>query len=215
MHGVGIDLLNSVIKPGSNVLDIGFGSGFVSAILAVLVGDTGHVYAIDHIQEFAEIATKNITKDNPSLLKRITLKIGDGFKGIPESGPYNAIYIGAAVEEIPNTLIQQLKLGGRMIVPVGPATGFHQLMQVDITATDEVKIKSLGSTVRFVPLTTEVNQRTGDPSLVGGKARRMKVDENSESLLILPKIIPAPDTHPGDFERLRADLQKARQNRKS
>lgn len=80
------------------MLDVGSGSGYMTACFALLVGPQGHVYAIDHVKELVETSVKNIQKDNPQLLHRITTKVGDGMLGWPEHAPYDVIYVGAAAE---------------------------------------------------------------------------------------------------------------------
>jgi protein-L-isoaspartate(D-aspartate) O-methyltransferase len=92
--------LVDVIQPGAKVLDVGCGSGYMTACFALLVGSQGHVYAIDHVKELVETSIKNIQKDNPQLLHRITTKVGDGMLGWPEHAPYDVIYVGAAAESI-------------------------------------------------------------------------------------------------------------------
>jgi SAM-dependent methyltransferase len=93
-------VLAEVIQPGAKVLDVGSGSGYMSACFALLVGVHGHVYAIDHVKELVEQSIRNIQKDNPQLLHRITTKVGDGTLGWPEHAPYDVIYVGAAAESI-------------------------------------------------------------------------------------------------------------------
>lgn len=76
---------------------------------------------------------------------------GDGFAGWSEHGPYDAIYVGAAAAEIPRALVDQLREGGRLLLPVGPSTAFHRYLQVDKLPGGEITVKDLG-TVRFTPL---------------------------------------------------------------
>lgn len=105
------------------------------ACLAELVGPTGRVFGVEHVEELTNLATNNLAAcgggyqniellstipfANPSLANRVyrSREAGDGFAGWEEGGPYDAIYVGAAAETLPEALIQQLRPGGRMIVP--------------------------------------------------------------------------------------------------
>jgi protein-L-isoaspartate(D-aspartate) O-methyltransferase len=116
MHAISLEVLAEVIQPGAKVLDVGSGSGYMTACFAMLVGPNGRVYAIDHVKELVEMSLKNIQKDNPQLLHRITTKVGDGMLGWPEHAPYDVIYVGAAAEKMPQALLDQLKPGGRLLV---------------------------------------------------------------------------------------------------
>jgi protein-L-isoaspartate(D-aspartate) O-methyltransferase len=95
----GLDLLAEVIGgEGARVLDVGSGSGYVTACLAHMVGPRGRVYAIDHIPELVRASLDNIERASPDLLERIDVRVGDGFAGLEEEGPFDAIYVAAAAE---------------------------------------------------------------------------------------------------------------------
>jgi len=188
---IGMDILASKITEGSTVLDVGSGSGYITAILAEMVGEKGRVVGIDHIPELVEGAPINIKKGNPHLLPRIQFVVGDGRSGHKDSAPYDAIYAAAAPEEIPKDLLSQLKPGGRMIIPVGSAHGYHRLQQVDVTEDgSEIIVKDLGN-VRFVPLTEKSLQLAG--------TEKLKVP-------VRVQVIPAPDSNPGELRILRKNL---------
>eukprot|EP00904_Undaria_pinnatifida_P001390 jgi/Undpi1/11251/HiC_scaffold_30.g13549.m1 len=89
----------------------------------------------DYIPDLVGLTKENLDKDDESLLSsgKVTLKTGDGWKGWAEHGPYDAIHVGAAAETIPEDLVSQLKVGGRMVVPVGPQSSSQMLVQVDRT----------------------------------------------------------------------------------
>ena len=106
-------------RPGDKVLEIGTGSGYQAAVLAEIVcrdGD-GHVYSIERIPELAEYARRNLERTGYS--DCVTVITGDGTRGYPKEAPYDRIIVTAAAPDIPEPLIEQLKDGGRMVIPVG------------------------------------------------------------------------------------------------
>jgi len=130
------------LKPGDKVLEIGTGSGYQAAVLAEIAGE---VYTIEIIEELASTARARLSEmgyDN------IVVKQGDGYYGWPEKAPFDAIIITAAPPRIPAELLNQLKIGGKMIVPVG--TIHQELLLVERTESG-IKKRSL-LPVRFVPM---------------------------------------------------------------
>jgi len=104
------------VKKGDKVLDIGSGSGWQTALLATLAGHTGQVYAIERLKELKEFGEANCQKYNFDNIRFIE---GDGSKGLPEEAPFDKIIVAAAASEIPEALKEQLKVGGRLVIPVG------------------------------------------------------------------------------------------------
>lgn len=130
-------------KPGFVVLEIGTGSGYQAAVLSEIVSK---VYTIEIVKELASEATARLTKLN---YKNAAVKTGDGYFGWKEHAPFDAIVVTAAAEHIPPSLIEQLKDGGRMVIPVGSPFMVQQLMLVE-KMKSKVRTKSMMA-VRFVP----------------------------------------------------------------
>ena len=171
-HAYALELLKSHLKPGNHVLDIGSGSGYLTACFAHLVMPNGKVIGIDHIPELIQWSESNIRKHHPELLNSGTLEfvIGDGRSGHKPAGPYHAIHVGAAAKILPNEvfysvfkvislsstlplqLVDQLAPGGRLVIPVGMTANKQQLEQIDCLADRTIIRKEL-MPVRFVPLT--------------------------------------------------------------
>ena len=133
------------LKNSDRVLEIGTGSGYQAAILAKIVDS---VYTMEIVEELAKEAMARLHRmkyDN------ITVKAGDGYHGWPEKAPFDAIVVTAGAETIPQALVDQLKPGGRMIIPVGPHHGTRQLVLVTKRKNRVVKRNLMP--VRFVPFT--------------------------------------------------------------
>jgi len=130
------------LTPEDKVLEIGTGSGYQAAILAEIVKE---VYTIEIVKGLAETAEQRL-KDMG--YKNIFVKLGDGYEGWPEHAPYDAIIVTAAPDEVPQKLVEQLSVGGRMVVPLGSV--FQELYL--ITKTKEGIIKKSLIPVRFVPM---------------------------------------------------------------
>jgi protein-L-isoaspartate(D-aspartate) O-methyltransferase len=140
--------MSRLLEPeaGDRVLEVGTGSGYQAAVLAELVD---RVFTIEIIRPLAEEAEKRLARleyDN------VEVRRGDGYYGWPEHAPYDGIVVTAAAGEIPPPLVEQLKPGARMIIPVGPVFGAQSLMLVEKDAAGQVRTQSLMA-VRFVPLT--------------------------------------------------------------
>lgn len=134
------------LNPDAKVLEIGTGSGYQTAILSEICKE---IYTIELIKELGEFAKKQFVRIGYT---NIHTRIGDGYKGWPEAAPFDVIVVTAAPEQLPLTLIEQLKEGGRLIIPVG--ISFSQEL-IRITRTkDGVKKESL-LPVRFVPMVKE------------------------------------------------------------
>ncbi|CAN1291394.1 Protein-L-isoaspartate O-methyltransferase 1 [Linum perenne] len=159
MHATCLQLLEDNLKPGMHALDVGSGTGYLTACFAMMVGPEGRAIGVDHIPELVATSIKNVEKKNKALGMIVNILFTDGRQGWPEFAPYNAIHVGAAAPEIPQPLIDQLKPGGRMVIPVGNI--FQDLKVVDKNHDGSVSIRSETS-VRYVPLTDKDAQLRGN-----------------------------------------------------
>jgi protein-L-isoaspartate(D-aspartate) O-methyltransferase len=145
-----VALMTELIEPDADdiVLEVGTGSGYQAAVLSGLVR---HVYSIEIIEPLADEAGKKLAAlgyDN------VTVRLGDGYFGWQEYAPFDAIVVTAAASHVPPPLIEQLKPGGFMVIPVGGRWMVQQLLLIEKTADGEIITRQQGA-VRFVPLTGE------------------------------------------------------------
>ncbi|XP_057549721.1 protein-L-isoaspartate O-methyltransferase-like [Amaranthus tricolor] len=161
MHAMCLELLKDHLQPGMHALDIGSGTGYLTACFAVMVGSQGRAVGIEHIPELVTWSIENIKKSAAAPLLEegsLSVHVGDGRLGYPEAAPYDAIHVGAAAPEIPEALIEQLKPGGRLVIPVG--TYFQDLKVVDKQHDGKLNVRTETS-VRYVPLTSREEQLQG------------------------------------------------------
>lgn len=162
MHAMCTSLLEPSLKPGARVLDVGSGTGILCAIFSELVGPEGRVVGVDHVPALIAQSEANLSKHHADKLAdgRIKLFVGDGRLGVPELGPYDAIHVGAACDQLPDALLQQLKPGGRLVAPVGR---YLQSLQLMTKREDGSVSVSDHADVRYVPL-TDLEAQTGGGS---------------------------------------------------
>ena len=159
MHGQALELLSNFLHPGSHALDVGCGSGFLTACMGHLVSPSGIVVGIENRQSLVDLAASNIGKAESDLLDGGIVKIrkgngwtGEGFQpqGRTEN-LFDAIHVGAAAESMPSALITSLKSPGRMVIPVGPQWGSQVFVVVDKDKDGNISQQELMS-VMYVPL---------------------------------------------------------------
>ncbi|MDF1852864.1 MAG: protein-L-isoaspartate(D-aspartate) O-methyltransferase [Verrucomicrobiales bacterium] len=132
-------------RPEDKVLEVGTGSGYQAAVLAELVDE---VYSIEIVEPLAEEAARTLKRLG---YENVHTRAGDGYKGWPEKAPFDAIIVTCAPEEIPEALVEQLKEGGRMMIPVGPVEAPQKLYLLE-KRNDRIEKKAVMD-VRFVPMT--------------------------------------------------------------
>lgn len=145
-----VALMTDLLEPGPGdvMLEVGTGSGYQAAVLSHLVS---HVYSIEIIEELANSAASVLQRldyDN------VTVRAGDGYAGWPEHAPFDGIIVTAAAEHIPQPLLDQLKPGGKLVIPRGEHRGYQELLVVEVDADGSVSEKAV-LPVAFVPLTRD------------------------------------------------------------
>ncbi|TVY87205.1 putative protein-L-isoaspartate O-methyltransferase [Lachnellula willkommii] len=161
MHASACESLLPFLKPGSRVLDIGSGSGYLTAVLAELVrdgGKGGRVVGLEHIKALKELGEGNMGKSERGAMMMsnglVEFVVGDGRKGLKDEEGWDAIHVGAAAVELHEELIEQLRSPGRIFIPVEDPNGRgdQHIWTVDKDAKGVVTKKRLYG-VRYVPLT--------------------------------------------------------------
>ncbi len=149
-----VALMTELLKPDSDdvILEVGTGSGYQAAVLAEIV-DT--VYSIEIICELQERADSTLKALG---YKNIHTRCGDGYNGWPEAAPFDGIIVTAAPDKVPRPLLEQLKDGGRLVIPVGDML---QYLEVH-TRRGEKFTKERNVPVRFVPMTGEAEEETDE-----------------------------------------------------
>jgi len=148
---VALMLENLQPQKGDKILDIGSGSGWTTALLAEIVGEQGKVFGMELIPELKDFGQENAQKYNFVKSGRTVFLCGDGSKGLSEEAPFDRIHVAAASADIPEHLLEQLRMGGKMIVPVGVES--QELVLIEKTGEKIYKEKRFPGFL-FVPLVT-------------------------------------------------------------
>jgi protein-L-isoaspartate(D-aspartate) O-methyltransferase len=136
------------LKPGDKALEIGTGSGYQAAVLAAI---TTNVFSIEIIEPLAASARDRLKR----LGYRVEVKCADGYFGWPEHAPFDAIVVTAAADHVPPPLVEQLKPGGRIVIPLGSAFFSQMLVVVEKDAAGKLTTRQIEPVV-FVPLTRQL-----------------------------------------------------------
>jgi len=143
------------LEVGQQVLEIGAGSGWHASTIAEIVAPTdtpkrewGHVYTVEIVPELAEFARKNVERAGYG--DRVTVICGDGSEGYVEKAPYDRVLVTAAAPDVPKPLIEQLKTGGVLVIPIGGIYLYQTLLRIR-KKDGEILKENLGG-VAFVPL---------------------------------------------------------------
>lgn len=139
------------VEPGEKVLEVGTGSGYAAAVASRIARE---VYTIEIIKELAKSAKKKLSALGA---KNIHVRAGDGYRGWPKKAPFDAIIVTAAPDHVPQPLKDQLAVGGRLVIPVGPQSGIQHLLV--FTRTPKGIRRRTLIPVRFVPMTGEAQRR--------------------------------------------------------
>lgn len=167
-----------VLEPREKVLEVGAGSGYAAAVLSRIASN---VYTIERHRELAETATERLKRlgyDN------VHVRCGDGTIGWPEEAPFDAIVVAASGPEIPPALLEQLRIGGRLVIPVGIDNDSQQLIRAIRRGVDQYDYHDLGA-VRFVPLIGEAGW-SGETRKSSAESLNTKCEDRAESAGIGP-----------------------------
>ncbi len=153
---VGLTVQALGLKGGERVLEIGTGSGYAAAILAKIAKE---VYTVERLEQLATPAREKLERLGYS---NVRVLCGDGTLGWPEHAPYDAIAVAAGGPKVPRALLSQLKIGGRLVIPVGEEEGLQSLVRVTRVGEKSFRQEALAD-VRFVPLIGEQGWQEGEP----------------------------------------------------
>lgn len=138
-------------EKGDKILDVGSGSGWTTALLSEIAGKEGKVFGLELLRDLKEFGERNVYRYN-FIEKGVARMIqGDGYSGLPDYAPFDKILVSAAASEIPEKLFEQLRIGGRMVLPVGRQFQSQEIVIIEKTGTDKYTEKKYPGYI-FVPL---------------------------------------------------------------
>ena len=177
-----------MLKGGEKVLEIGAGSGYAAAVLSEIAAN---VYTVERLGPLAEKAAETLAElgyDNVHVLH------GDGTRGWPDHAPYDAIVVAAGGPQVPESLKEQLKIGGRLVIPVGSDQRSQELVRVTRISANEYRSEDIAD-VRFVPLIGEEGW-TADKGADRTQARRAPRPVSSEEEMLVRNLADAAESFP-------------------
>jgi protein-L-isoaspartate(D-aspartate) O-methyltransferase len=140
------------LKKGMKVLEVGTGFGYNAAVVAEMIGPEGHLFTTERIETLAQKAEENLKRTGYD--KCVTVVHTDGTSGLKEEAPFDRIYATASAPKVPEPLMEQLKIGGRLLAPIGPQNYFQELICIFRKSKDKYESRKLGG-VAFVPMIGE------------------------------------------------------------
>ena len=159
-------LEHAAFNPDGKALEIGTASGWNAALMAQC---TKEVHTIEHSKELAESAASKLEDLG---IANVTVHHGDGLEGLPDTAPFDSIIVTAAAKEIPDSLVEQLAIGGKMVIPIAPEDPRDGILQlVTRTSEDEKEVKPL-ERVGFVPIVSELQGGWSREDLEGLEQKR-------------------------------------------
>ena len=137
------------LKRGMKILEVGSGFGYNAAVVAEIIGPEGHLFTTERIESLAKSARDNLKRTGFD--QCVTVLHTDGTKGLKEEAPFDRIYATASAPKIPEPLKEQLKIGGRLLTPIGSRNHFQELICIVRLSENEYDSRKLGG-VAFVPM---------------------------------------------------------------
>lgn len=151
-HMVAIICETLTLEPGMKILEIGAGFGYNAAVVAEIIGPEGHLFTTERIESLAKIAEDNLRRTGYD--KCVTVLHQDGTTGYSDQAPYDRIYATASAPKVPEPLKEQLRIGGRLLIPVGSIKQFQELVCILRVDEDKFETHKMGG-VAFVPMIGE------------------------------------------------------------
>lgn len=178
-----------MLKGGEKVLEIGAGSGYAAAVLSEIAAD---VYTVERLGSLAEKAAATLADLG---FGNVHVLHGDGTRGWPEHAPYDAIVVAAGGPQVPESLKQQLKVGGRLVIPVGADPRGQELVRVTRVSYDEYRSEDIAD-VRFVPLIGEEGWKSAGEQRSRSRARRALRPASAEQEMLVRNLADAAESFP-------------------